>query len=44
MGRRHHRRGQENGIEQYSLSLDYFMGEAQKRKVDLMSNHTSVDQ
>lgn len=33
-----------NGIEQYLKSLDYFMGEAQKEKVDVaLSNHTSVD-
>ena len=33
-----------NGIEQYLTSLDYFMGEAQKEKVDVaLSNHTSVD-
>lgn len=34
----------ENGVKQYLKSLDYFMNEAMRKKVDVaLSNHTAVD-
>ncbi|MDO5785198.1 MAG: MBL fold metallo-hydrolase, partial [Eubacteriales bacterium] len=35
---------EKDGVKQYLRSLDYFMNEAKKKKVDVaLSNHTSID-